>query len=95
MAEREQQVLNSVPKDHREKLETIIHQYRDVFPERLSKVYLQIGRYNIKSRLNRVASLPIGHLANWVLLNRMSLRSKLKISWLKALFTHLAVHTGH
>ena len=36
-AEREQQVLNSVPENHREKLETIIRQYRDVFPEKLSK----------------------------------------------------------
>ena len=37
VAEREQQVLNSVPEGHREKLETIIRQYRDVFPEKLSK----------------------------------------------------------
>ena len=37
VAEREQQVLNSVPENCREKLETIIRQYRDVFPEKLSK----------------------------------------------------------
>ena len=37
VAEREQQVLNSVPENHREKLETIIRQFRDIFPEKLSK----------------------------------------------------------
>ena len=37
VAEREQQFLNSVPENHREKLETIIRQYRDVFPEKLLK----------------------------------------------------------
>ena len=37
VAEREEQVLNSVPEGHGEKLETIIRQYRDVFPEKLSK----------------------------------------------------------
>ena len=36
VAEREQQVLNSVHENHREKLETIIRQYRDVFLEKLS-----------------------------------------------------------
>ena len=37
MAEREQQVLNSVPENFWEKPEKIIHQYRDVFPKKLSK----------------------------------------------------------
>ena len=37
VAEREQQVLNSVPEGYRKKLETIIQQYRDIFPEKLSK----------------------------------------------------------
>ena len=37
MAEREQEVLNSVPKSHRGKLEQIIKEYRDVFPEQLPK----------------------------------------------------------
>ena len=37
VAEREQQVLNSVPENHREKLETMIRQYRNVFPEKLSR----------------------------------------------------------
>ena len=37
VAESEQQVLNSVPENCREKLEKIIHQYRDVFPEKLSE----------------------------------------------------------
>ena len=35
--EREQQVLDSVPESHREKLETIIREFRDIFPEKLSK----------------------------------------------------------
>ena len=37
MAEREQEVLNSVPESHRKRLENIIHQYHDVFPEKLPK----------------------------------------------------------
>ena len=37
VAEREQQVLNSVPENHRKKLETIIREFRDIFPEKLSK----------------------------------------------------------
>ena len=37
VAEREQQVLNSVPENDRKKLETIIREFRDIFPERLSK----------------------------------------------------------
>ena len=40
VAEREPQVLNSVPENHREKLETIICQYRDVFPRSYPTVYL-------------------------------------------------------
>ena len=36
VAQREQQVLNSVPERHREKLESIIRQYRDIFPKKLS-----------------------------------------------------------
>ena len=35
VAEREQQVLDSVPEDYRKKLETIIHQFRDIFPEKI------------------------------------------------------------
>ena len=37
VAEREQQVLDSVPEDYRKKLETIIHQFCDIFPKKLSK----------------------------------------------------------
>ena len=37
VAEREQQVLNNVPEGYRKNLETIIQQYRDIFPEKLSK----------------------------------------------------------
>ena len=37
IAEREQQVLNSVPKGYRKKPKTISQQYRDIFPENLSK----------------------------------------------------------
>ena len=37
VAEREQQVLDSVPEIYREKLETIIREFCDIFPEKLSK----------------------------------------------------------
>ena len=37
MAEREQQVLNSVPENYWKKLEAIIHLYHDIFPEKLPK----------------------------------------------------------
>ena len=37
VAEREQQVLDSVPVCHREKLSHMIQQYRDIFPEQLPK----------------------------------------------------------
>ena len=37
VAERERQVLDGVPKCHRERLEKIIQKYRDVFPEQLPK----------------------------------------------------------
>lgn len=37
VAERSQELLNSVPVLHREVLENIIHQYRDVFPGKLPK----------------------------------------------------------
>ena len=37
VAERERQVLDSVPSDHRERLAQLIQQYRDVFPEQLPK----------------------------------------------------------
>ena len=37
VAEREQQVLDSVPKCHRERLSHIIQQYRDIFPKQLPK----------------------------------------------------------
>ena len=37
VAEREQQVLNSVPENHRVKLETIIREFRDIFLEKLPK----------------------------------------------------------
>ena len=37
VAQREQQVLDSVPVHHRGKLEKIIQEYRDVFPEQLPK----------------------------------------------------------
>ena len=37
VAQREQQVLDSVPVHHRRKLEKIIQEYRDVFPEQLPK----------------------------------------------------------
>ena len=35
VAERERQVLESVPKSHREGLEKLIQEYRDLFPEKL------------------------------------------------------------
>ena len=41
VAEREQQVLNSAPEGYRKKVETIIQQYRDIFPEKLSKGLLE------------------------------------------------------
>ena len=37
VAEREQQVLESVPVCHREKLGHMIQRYRDIFPEQLPK----------------------------------------------------------
>ena len=37
MAESEQEVLASVPACHRERLEHIIQEYHDVFPEQLPK----------------------------------------------------------
>ena len=37
VAEREQQVLNSVPEGYQKKLEAIIQQHRDIFPKKLSK----------------------------------------------------------
>ena len=37
VAEREQEILNSVPESYRKRLETIIRQYRDIFPEKLPK----------------------------------------------------------
>ena len=37
VAEREQQVLDSVPVSHQEKLSHLIQQYRDIFPEQLPK----------------------------------------------------------
>ena len=37
VAERERQVLDSVPINHRENLEKLIKEYRDIFPENLPK----------------------------------------------------------
>ena len=42
------------------------------FQKSYPKVYPQIERYNIRLGLNQVANLPIGHLTDWVLRNRMS-----------------------
>ena len=37
VAERERQVLDSVPNNHRKDLEKLIQEYRDIFPEKLPK----------------------------------------------------------
>ena len=37
VTERERQVLNSVPENHRKDLETLIKEYWDIFPEKLPK----------------------------------------------------------
>ena len=37
VAERERQVLEGVPIDHQENLESLIQEYRDLFPEQLPK----------------------------------------------------------
>ena len=37
VAEREQQVLDSVPENHRKDLEKLIKEYQDIFPEKLPK----------------------------------------------------------
>ena len=52
-------------------------------------------RFNMRLKLNRAVSHPIGHHTDWVLLNRMSWKNRLKTSWLRASFDHLAVRTGH
>ena len=70
--EREQEVLNSVPAVYRESLEKVIQKYRDVFPEKLPKGTPPIGRCNTGSKLNKVATLHIGHHTDWVLLSRTS-----------------------
>ena len=36
-AEREQQVLDSIPENHRKHLQKLIKEYRDIFPEKLPK----------------------------------------------------------
>ena len=80
MKEREREVLGSVPEIHRKSLEKIIQEYRDVFPEKLPK-----GAPSNREVQHRIEIEPgsdplIGLPTDWVLLNRMSLRNKSKIS---------------
>ena len=58
VAEREQQVLESVPICHREKLGHMIQKYRDIFPEQLPKGIPPKGWLNIRLRSSLGVSLP-------------------------------------
>ena len=69
---REQQVLDSVPINHRKNLELLIKEYRDIFPGKLPKGGLPKGKCNIQLTLALAVNLPIDHHIDWVLLSRVS-----------------------
>ena len=61
VAQREQQVIDSVPKYQRKDPEKLIKEYRDIFPEKLPKVYLLQGKYNITSESSKTANPLTDH----------------------------------
>ena len=93
--EREREVLDSVPEIHRKSLEKIIQEYRDVFPEKLPKGAPPNREVQHRIEIEPGSDPHIGLLTDWVLLSRMSLRNRSKISWLRVSFDHRAVRTGH
>ena len=61
VAEREQQVLESVPVCHREKLCHMIQKYRDIFRSSSQRASRLKGWLSIRSRSSLGVSLPTGH----------------------------------
>ena len=68
--EQEREVLNSVPTLQRKSLEKLIREYRDVFPEKLTKGAPTIEvQHHVEIALS--SEPPIGLLTDWVLLSGM------------------------
>ena len=74
VTEKEHRVLNGIHISYRKDLESLIKEYRDIFPENLPKerVYLPHGKYKIISTSNQTADPPTDHHIDGVLLSRMS-----------------------
>ena len=94
MKEREQQVLDSVPKSYRKDLAELIKEYQYIFPEKLPKGVPSEREVQHKIEIDPAVNLPIDHHIDWVLLSRMIWGNRPKLSWLKVSFVHLAVRTG-
>ena len=61
VANRERQVLESVPKSHREGLEKLIQEYRDVFPEKTATGIPPSREYNITLRSSQAVNPLTDH----------------------------------
>ena len=61
VAERERQILNSVPKNHKKDLEILIKEYWDIFPGKLPKGVPPSWRHSILLKLNQAANPLTDH----------------------------------
>ena len=61
VADRERQVLESIPKSHREGLEKLIQEYRDLFPEKLPQGIPPSREYNITLRSSQAVNPLTDH----------------------------------
>ena len=73
VAERGQQILDSVPKDHRKDLEKLMKEYRDIFPKKLPKGVPPLREVQHHVEIETGSKTPLtDHRIGWILLSRMS-----------------------
>ena len=93
--EREKEVLDSVSVVYRESLEKIIQKYRDVFPEKLPKGVPPNRGVQHRIDIEPGSDPPYRPPYRLGPTEQDELEEQIKISWLRVLYVHRVVRTGH